>query len=163
LIKKVEKTMRPGDKIMLLGYSWGGDAVYTIAKELKGLPHIPDLVWTIDPVWHPIPGLADNFPSVKGLSVKWINYYEIDDKKSLLGVHKVHGIPVTDATENNKITIAQLLVNKALIYPDEPFTRSGKIQYADTSKEKMETNVAHSMIPYYIPMLEALQAAVKGL
>jgi hypothetical protein len=154
-----EPQMQPGDKFMLLGYSWGGAAIISIARNRKlfGIIPMPDLAFTIDPVPHPNP--RGSFRSVAGLAKRWISYYQQQDERSLR--FGLRGKFVPDAL-NQLVTLVNMTDRDAVLDPARPFDADGLPNFI-TLNGTWANYYMHQYMPYYYYMLEALVKEISAL
>ena len=84
-IRKLRKIKQPGDRIILIGFSYGGSTVHAAAHWFRET--IIDLVITLDPVgkwrWNVTPDDPEAYRFRKAASVvRWVNLYQRIDRCS---------------------------------------------------------------------------------
>jgi RHS repeat-associated protein len=113
------------NRVVLIGYSAGGDAVSRMTHDLEADNISIDLAFTVDPVLVfrappilPIPvrmitGPAYSwmsFPSAPDNVLRWVNFYQRTDTKTMRGffpplwTHGIWGFPIPGATEEKELT-----------------------------------------------------------
>ena len=89
--------------LVLLGFSNGGDAVYQTAKALARHGIRVDLAITVDPVRKPLRGMGFMGFRRPDNVVRWINYYQRFDRRTLAGLLPIVGRHVDGADENHRL------------------------------------------------------------
>ncbi|HOM18729.1 MAG TPA: hypothetical protein PLQ00_15465 [Thermoguttaceae bacterium] len=90
-------------RLVLFGFSNGGDAVYQTAKALEREGIRVDLAITVDPVRKPLRGMGFmGFQRPENVA-RWINYYQRFDRRTLAGILPIVGRHVDGADENNQM------------------------------------------------------------
>jgi hypothetical protein len=126
----IDRSPTQYDRIVIIGYSWGGYAAAELAKNLKEntsagaattFARIPgklhfghvrpvkrpisaDLVFTVDPVSKVLPGKAIPITRSDVFASNWYNYYQQSDTGSLAGVARIRGSAIEGATQNILVT-----------------------------------------------------------
>lgn len=90
-------------RLVLLGFSNGGDAVYQTAGALERHGLRVDLAITVDPVRKPLRGMGFMGFQRPANVVRWINYYQRFDRRTLAGILPIVGRHVDGADENNQM------------------------------------------------------------
>jgi hypothetical protein len=148
--------------IILVGFSLGGDVVYSVARELNKAGIAVDLVLTLDPVSRVTPGskIILHYSKLPNVS-RWINYYERE------GLYILRGSSVENADIDRKITTTANKAEWITVFPGvRKANEPDKWEYQPVQglKEMMGGALStgpHTSIPVLAEVLQEFRASVQ--
>src|SRR5262249_25484749 len=104
------------DKVIVLGYSWGGATVTDVVKDVSLTKNYKfRLVYTIDPVIKArfiLPDFSKNYRALT-YAEQWVNWYQTSDTRRIPGL-QISGKPV-DGADNHFVGVQDFKNQQAFV------------------------------------------------